>query len=842
MNDVAYNTGFMFSNPAAPNDNKRDSDEDINGHGAALASSGYNLNGMVGNINNVNSAGNLQMMNNDLLMGAISNQLANNIIQAPAVQNNQAPIGMNFGSFLFNPLAMFYQQQHPPAVPQQMQAAPLPDASAVVAAAAAAAALPPQSNQYFTPSQSPMPQAFFTPHSGTPNPPTPPPTYDVNQGLGMSKSLPQAFVPQTAVTQENVTTTNKRKAPDQNIPPTSLIRQGISSVGSALGVVATYINKSLLSGIPFHIADRAMKDSKETYSRWWDQTVNDGNGEDEERARKGSTDDEDMDDDSDDGPPVTKKRKIVDHEYGRASSLSQKLAGNYNDANIEAVKKNWRVGKSEVLESQVPADVQVDSSIIGPPRRQAPASRGGYDAFNSVGSMYGGDMYSSNDVVVASKSTAAINGGGGPGNYSLSYDSLSGYYLNSTEEDERKLAAIPTPPAKKDDDDNIGNNTLGHTLQAIKEIIDEKNRDSEEQEIFQMSFKNPRDWVTKTIRSELVDALQSVQGDVTTKRFTSSLEVLSRFYNASGRDARVNPWCGGGSTVGGPSGADLLEGSWLNISRPNYVECIGQNAENDFMYTLGRMSFDIFQPSNLICSVQSTHNTIKMIGEREELPACVPKSLKEEVALLCNSSDGDSASKRPFLRSYDIAVSMTIEPPSLVGQPEPTTTPSPAKRMRAVMSVKGYILPDPETKNRLTVWFTGGSLGPAKLSSNDGDETDDEEEHINSEGDGYGGFEEWNSIFGKGKWRKALSERARGMAAKVLLGVDAPSKMEDNGQMGYSLNRPVGGHGKAYIDVLYLDDDLLIMKGHHGTIYAMARSCVSQRYRNLQASASASRA
>ncbi len=179
---------------------------------------------------------------------------------------------------------------------------------------------------------------------------------------------------------------------------------------------------------------------------------------------------------------------------------------------------------------------------------------------------------------------------------------------------------------------------------------------------------------------------------------------------------------------------------------------------------------------------------------------------------------------------------MTIEPPSLVGQPEPTTTPSPTKRMRAVMSVKGYILPDPETKNRLTVWFTGGSLSPAKLSSNnDGDKTDDEEENTSGEGNDYGGFDEWNSIFGKGKWRKALSERARGMAAKVLLGVDAPSKMEDDGQLGYSMNRPVGGHGKAYIDVLYLDDDLLIMKGHHGTIYAMARSCVSQRYRNLQA-------
>jgi hypothetical protein len=673
MNDVAYNTstGFMFSNPAAPNNNnqRNNSDEDLDGHGAALASTGYNLNGMTAagtasnGVNN-NSTGNLQIMNNHILMGTMSNHqlAANNVIQqAPPMQNNNqaATTSMNFGSFLFNPLAMFYhqQQQQPAATQQIMQAASLPDASSI--AAAAAANPPPQRNQFFTPSQSPMPQAFFTPHSGTPKPPTPPPPtsyYDVNQGFGPTKT--------TDVNQENVTTTNKRKEPEMSNPSTSLLRQGISSVGSALGVVATYINKSLLSGIPFHIADRAMKDSKETYSRWWDQTVFDGNDEDEEeRVRKGSTDDEDMDDDdesNDDGPPVRKKRKtVVDIGYGRASSLSQKLARNYNDENIEAVQKNWRVGMSEVVPSQVPDDVdvhQVDSSIIGPPRRRsnAPASRGGYDMFNGVGSMYGGDIYASNGSS-DSKSTTVNNGNSGAGKYSLSYDSLSGYYMNSTEEDERKLAAIPTPSPKPDDDTTVGNNTLGHTLQAIKEIIDEKNRNSEEQEIFQMSFKNPRDWVTKTIRSELVDALQSVQGDVTAKRFTSSLEVLSRFYKASGRDARVNPWVGGSSTVGGPgpTGADLLEGSWLNISRPNYVECLGQNAENDFMYTLGRMSFDIFQPSNLICSVQSTHNTIRMIGEREELPACVPNSLKEEVALLCNSSDGDSASKRPFLRSYE---------------------------------------------------------------------------------------------------------------------------------------------------------------------------------------------
>ena len=61
---------------------------------------------------------------------------------------------------------------------------------------------------------------------------------------------------------------------------------------------------------------------------------------------------------------------------------------------------------------------------------------------------------------------------------------------------------------------------------------------------------------------------------------------------------------------------------------------------------------DMFQPGDLICSVQSTHNNIRIVGEEEELPAFVPKSLKEEVMSL-SKSDGDSTSKRPLLRSYE---------------------------------------------------------------------------------------------------------------------------------------------------------------------------------------------
>mmetsp|Transcript_35480 Transcript_35480/g.85605 ORF Transcript_35480/g.85605 Transcript_35480/m.85605 type:complete len:181 (-) Transcript_35480:247-789(-) len=171
--------------------------------------------------------------------------------------------------------------------------------------------------------------------------------------------------------------------------------------------------------------------------------------------------------------------------------------------------------------------------------------------------------------------------------------------------------------------------------------------------------------------------------------------------------------------------------------------------------------------------------------------------------------------------------------------------------MRALMSVKGYVLPDPNTPNRLTVWFTGGKLSPARLPSDDGAETDDEDQAEynqsissaakapaagggGSNDDGYGGFEDWTAMFSKGKWRKSLGERARAMAAKLLLGADVPNKMEEDGHMEYTLHRPVGGHGKVYVDVLYLDEDILIMRGHHGTIYAMARSGVSQRYRAMR--------
>lgn len=153
---------------------------------------------------------------------------------------------------------------------------------------------------------------------------------------------------------------------------------------------------------------------------------------------------------------------------------------------------------------------------------------------------------------------------------------------------------------------------------------------------------------------------------------------------------------------------------------------------------------------------------------------------------------------------------MTIEPPSSVGQPETPGTPTPTKRMRAVMSVKGYVLPDRDIPNRLSVWFTSGQLSPARLASDDEsvmNETDNNQassQEVDVESDDYGGFDEWSAMFAKGKWRKTIGQRARAMAAKLLLGADLPNKMEEDGHMKYVLRRPIGGHGKVYVDVSIL--------------------------------------
>jgi hypothetical protein len=120
-----------------------------------------------------------------------------------------------------------------------------------------------------------------------------------------------------------------------------------------------------------------------------------------------------------------------------------------------------------------------------------------------------------------------------------------------------------------------------------------------------------------------------------------------------------------------------------------------------------------------------------------------------------------------------------------------------------ILTTQGYSIPDPHTPGRLSIWFSGGTL-----------EVQDEVEDL----------EEWKRIFDvESAPDRAPSEYANILAARVLLGALVPEKLDEDGTMSFSLKRPIGGHGSVYCDVVFMDDKLRVMRGHHGSVYVCIR-------------------
>lgn len=128
--------------------------------------------------------------------------------------------------------------------------------------------------------------------------------------------------------------------------------------------------------------------------------------------------------------------------------------------------------------------------------------------------------------------------------------------------------------------------------------------------------------------------------------------------------------------------------------------------------------------------------------------------------------------------------------------------------IQAVKQVKGYMLPDPSVPNRLTIWFVGGKLSPIGPEGAKPDEAT--------------APSEWKELFG-GSQDKTWKDSIKDAGAKLFLGAELPHGMAADGTLSYQLHRPHGGHGVAYIDVLYYDEHLLVTRGNRGTIYVASR-------------------
>lgn len=135
-------------------------------------------------------------------------------------------------------------------------------------------------------------------------------------------------------------------------------------------------------------------------------------------------------------------------------------------------------------------------------------------------------------------------------------------------------------------------------------------------------------------KSDLLKDLAVSRGDTTTAGFKKALDQLAKLYDPETFDARKvpPPPVVSGKKNKAVAAAPQLEGMWLTLSMPRFQDCLGFNAERHLQYTLGRMSFDMFKPGPLVCSIQGTFNPVHVMDA-----ACVqaiknvPKTLSKEV-------------------------------------------------------------------------------------------------------------------------------------------------------------------------------------------------------------------
>jgi hypothetical protein len=127
----------------------------------------------------------------------------------------------------------------------------------------------------------------------------------------------------------------------------------------------------------------------------------------------------------------------------------------------------------------------------------------------------------------------------------------------------------------------------------------------------------------KDVKMKLISDLRASGGNMESNEFQGYLEFLEAYY-------RSKSWDGRGSNHA--SAPFTLDGQWLTLSKPTYNESKGRSEKGEYLNSMGRMSFDMFKPTNLLCSIQAVFNDVRPIDPKKPgRPLHVPKGLMKEV-------------------------------------------------------------------------------------------------------------------------------------------------------------------------------------------------------------------
>lgn len=255
---------------------------------------------------------------------------------------------------------------------------------------------------------------------------------------------------------------------------------------------------------------------------------------------------------------------------------------------------------------------------------------------------------------------------------------------------------------------------------------------------------------------------------------------------------------------------DALDGVWLQLSTPTFPGCLGTNNTGDRQYSIGRMSFGVLKPSDMLVSMQNVKNPIYSPDVR------VAKDADGNLAAFVDGKkvplpEGriatlvqDDPSK---VRVYSFLVSFTIEDDRYCKRP-----------IEGLMENRGYMYPDPDNPRRMLVWFTGGSFWPR---------------YRRDVRDWCKAFGVGNNACAIGEWRSWLYRAATLETLKEDETFDPNTSCTDsdggdfdegdcqeNPVFTYTTKRPMPG----YFDILYLSPDMRITRGNRGTVVANVRT------------------
>eukprot|EP00965_Chrysotila_dentata_P182432 6023830-Pleurochrysis_carterae.AAC.2 len=172
-------------------------------------------------------------------------------------------------------------------------------------------------------------------------------------------------------------------------------------------------------------------------------------------------------------------------------------------------------------------------------------------------------------------------------------------------------------------------------------------------------------------------------------------------------------------------------GNWRQINAPEYPDGLGRDeGTGEFRYTLGRLSFNIFEPKDLVCNIGATLNPLSAVEGSEEI-------------------------------DYKITVPLSFE--------------ASGKRVRGELVNTASCAA--ESDERVCVRFTGGTLRCVDTAD------------IDAWKAMFGKGEAEEEAASKLGWRKRVTT----WLLNRLLGLQPPGPMDEDGSMSYSMSRSPKG-------------------------------------------------